>query len=225
MKTVILDIDGTLLDSQTRKEEFYKLAIDKLKENYGTNYSFTLQNFLKKRNIIFHAYPDGRRNDPKFIINAFLEDYNIPQKIFDEILVELLEFYWENLSKSRPILGASKFLYDLVQNNYNFILYSDGTTEETEFKLNLFPDGFFPTTFLAFVSDSRDCNNKKIVPLGRNKNIETFLFLKNQYDVIAVIGDSEEFDILPASQVGLYAFNVKEWSFKMIMRELLKIKL
>lgn len=224
LKTVIVDIDGTLINSQKRKDKFYSLAINKLNKQYGHKYPFSLRALLKKRDLLFRSYPDGRRNDPELLLKDFLLRYKLPKDEFESLLIRLMELYWDNLENSPIIEGASDFLYDLVQNGFNYILYSDGTSKETEFKLNLFPNNFLPLPYLIIVSDCRECSNQNIVPLGMNKNVETYKFLKNQYNAIAMVGNSEEFDIIPALKAGIYAFNVKKLTFKAIMKELLKIK-
>ncbi len=223
LKTVLIDIDGTLLDSQKRKDQFYSLVINELNKQYGPN-TFSLQELLTTRDALFHSYPDGRRNDPKLILKKFLDAYELPIDEFKSTLTKLMDLFWQNLKKSRPIEDASDFLYELTQNGFRYLLYSDGTSEETNFKLNLFPDQFLPPPCRALVSDCRPCSNPNIIPLGRNKNAETYKFLKHQYGAIAMVGDSEAFDITPALQAGLHAFNVKKIPFKRIIKVLLKIK-
>lgn len=224
LQTVLVDIDGTIIDSQKRKDQFYSIVINELNKSLGDNFSFSLPELLKKRDLLFHFYPDGRRNDPKLLLEEFLHPYKINKDELKNIITHLLNLYWLNLKKSKPFKEASRFLYEIMRNGFRYILYSDGTSEETDFKLNLLPDSFLPKPYLAIVSDSRKCSNENIIPLGRNKNVETYRFLKKTYNVIAMVGDSENFDILPAKQAGLYCFNVIKMNLKEILFKLLTIK-
>jgi len=220
--SVLIDIDGTILNTQEKKHEAYQEIIEVIRKTFSFN-NFNMDLFWSIVRIQFELFSDYRKNDMIIrlkMIRAFLD---LPIDEFDLLLPHLIELYWNKISEGHEIPIAKNFLKELSNNNIIFYLFSDSSIEETQFKMKLFSKGFFPNEPTIFLTDHRESPNSKIITLGKNKIKETYQFLKDNYNARIMIGDSELFDILPAKQAGLEAFNIQDENFDNLLDKIFEV--
>ena len=219
---IILDVDGTLLDTQEKKTEAYEEIIKRINEHFP-NKNIDMNLFWSIVRIQFELFSDFRKNDLEIrlrMIKAF-RDFNSMK--FNELLPHLVEIYWEKLLEGKEYPKAREFIEKIANNKIEYYLFSDCSIEEMEFKIKLFSNSFFPKFPTIFISDHRKSSNSNIICLGRNKTPETFDFLKKEYQTKIMVGDSELFDIIPAKKAGLVTFHVRNGEFGNIAEKIIEV--
>ena len=209
-KSVIFDIDGTICDAQHRKVKAYSQCLEYLRDSFpNLKEEISHELFNKITNVQFSIFRLNEKNDVNIRFTMLLSFLEVKIENINAHLPELNRIYWENLGELK-FFPKMRDLFELITRHGSiYYLFTDSSTEEAEFKLKRFPSDYFPENPRVFVTDNNS-RNTRITPLGMEKNADAYRFLKDEYDAFIMIGDSPDFDIIPAREAGLEALDVNQ---------------
>lgn len=190
LKLIIFDFDDTLYRNLSWKgyNEFFMLNIRKIFSSY-TDKEF-------KNLLIKHDYNENRSSET--IAKVFLSEFGSTKKLVEFLNSIKYETDWEN-----AILFSQEIL-QYLNNKYKLIIVSNSSEENINFvSKNIGLD------LSVFYKISSNKFNKE--DLSKAKVIKDILNLENlKPSQVLMVGDSMEYDILPAKQLGLNTLLLKE---------------
>jgi len=212
MKNILMDIDGTICDGQDRKCAAFRECLDQLNIRFAGRLKepLTMELFWGIVRAQFSVFTGSEKNDLDIRFRMLLSFACMDEKEIESILPELNEIYWKNLSRTCFYPRAKDVINAIKEQGFGVYFFTDSSVEEARFKLNLFPDEFSPGTSKIMITSCEETTDKRIIPIGLEKTGKAYQYLKDEYGAVAMIGDSMDFDIIPARRAGLAAFEVKD---------------
>ncbi len=209
---VLIDIDGTICDAQKKKFDAYVSCLEFINEHFREELSEPMDiDFLWNiARAQFAVFSGNLKNDNDIRFSLALGFCGITRRNIAPVLPELDRCYWEGLEGFQVYPGAGELFDYLLLKGYDYHLFSDTSAKEAEFKIQRFPKGFLPGDPRIIVTDHSYNEDERILALGMDKVAETYRFLKENWKMVAMVGDSDFFDIIPAQEAGLLAFKVKD---------------
>ena len=222
-KNVLIDIDGTICDAQERKRIAYEQCLDYLKECFPRLEVQIKTELLNKITTIqFSVFRLNNKNDLNIRFKMLLTFLGVEKKVIHKHLPELNNIYWRNLEEMKVFPKITGLLDIIIENGHLYYLFTDSSTTEAGFKLDRFPPGFLPGNPNVFVTD-KDSSDPRIIPLGMEKEARTYQYLREEYGAVAMVGDSPDFDIIPARGGGLEAFDINKISVEDLKVQISKL--
>ncbi|MCK4615125.1 MAG: HAD family hydrolase [Thermoplasmata archaeon] len=223
MKSVLIDIDGTICDGQERKYAAFRECVGLLNRRFHHHLKspITMDVFWGITRAQFSVYTGSKKNDLNTRFRMLLSLAGMDEKEIEDILPELDKIYWQNLSKTSFYPGANDVISCIKEQGFDVYYFTDSSVREAVFKLSLFPDELSPRTSKIIVTSSGNSMetrpDKQIISIGQEKTGKAYQYLKENYGAVAMIGDSPEFDIIPAKKAGLAAFEVRDGNIEGIL--------
>ncbi len=213
-KSVLIDIDGTICDAQERKIIAYEQCLEYLKKCFPQFEVQINRELLNKiTNVQFSVFRMNDKNDLNIRFRMLLSFLGVEERLIENHLPELNNIYWKSLEEMKVFPKITDLLNTIIGNEHIYYLFTDSSATEAGFKLDRFPDDFLPGNPHVFVTD-KISSNPRIIPLGMEKEARTYQYLREEYGAVAMVGDSLDFDIIPARVGGLEAFDINKISIE-----------
>lgn len=212
MANILFDLDDTLAPEKWREtgiDEAF-LYLHKKALEYGI--TVTWKHLEAAKDQIYDMIKDsGRRTDKRDRFRLMLDiaardSGRMPRRLIDNHLEEAFRIYQNALCNANFYSGAESMLRRLGESGNSWWIFSNGTSEDVETKIQNLGLALLPGYQKTFSTDT--LRSGVVLPMSMNKTVEAYQRLIGRCDIDVMVGDREKGDIIPAREAGLVTYHV-----------------
>jgi FMN phosphatase YigB (HAD superfamily) len=215
MGKILFDLDDTLIDSERFRESGIDAGVAYLKDCAGKYGIDIRDSHLKEaKSNVYRRYSDSGRRTCKRerfleVIRIAAENSGIDYKQLGYDLTKMLgnafEIYQSHLRRSKLYDAAQEMLERLPSAGHFWLIFSNGTSEDVEVKLEASGVPKIKGYEKSYSTDIEDSPRGLVTGIGMNKTPTAFSWFRERFGIEIMVGNDPEEDIKPAEEAGLTA--------------------